>query len=244
MCPSTRPSPDEGYRRPDSIFSVVVLPAPFGPRNPTTSPAPISNEIASTAVTSRVFRLNRLRTAARSPASRSGTLKIFVSSDTRMTAGSDTAVNLYAMKILLISQMYPGPADPDLGVFVRGLEEQLVARGHDVERAVLDRRAGGKRRYLTLARESVAVARRFKPDVAYAHFLVPTGLIAALGGRAPLVVAAHGQDVANVGSIPGIRAATRLVARRAAAIVAVSEYLRGQLEAKVPEARGKTEVID
>jgi glycosyltransferase involved in cell wall biosynthesis len=161
-----------------------------------------------------------------------------------MTAGLDTAATYTRMKILLISQMYPGPADPDLGVFVRGLEEQLVARGHDVEHAVLDRRAGGKRRYLALARDTIAVARRFKPDVAYAHFLVPTGLIAALGVRAPLVVTAHGQDVANVSSIPGIRAATRLVARQAAAVVAVSDYLRRQLETKVPEARGKTEVID
>jgi hypothetical protein len=24
------------------------------------------------------------------------------------------------MRILLVSQMYPGPSDPDLGVFVRG----------------------------------------------------------------------------------------------------------------------------
>jgi glycosyltransferase involved in cell wall biosynthesis len=148
------------------------------------------------------------------------------------------------MRILLVSQMYPGPRDPDLGVFVRGLEEQLVLRGHEVERAVLDRRAGGKRRYLELARDTFAAARRFRPDVAYAHFLVPTGLIAALEGRAPLVVTAHGQDVANVGSIRGIRAATRLVARRAAAIIAVSDYLRRELEAKVPEAHGKTEVVD
>jgi glycosyltransferase involved in cell wall biosynthesis len=140
--------------------------------------------------------------------------------------------------------MYPGPADPDLGVFVRGLEEQLAARGHEVERAVLDRRAGGKRRYLELARATAATARRFRPDVVYAHFLVPTGLIAALAGRAPLVVTAHGRDVRNVGTIPGVRAATRLVARRAATVIAVSDYLRRELEAKVPEARGKTEVID
>jgi len=176
---------------------------------------------------------------------RSGTLNIFVSSETWMTeVESDTSINLNAMRILLVSQMYPGPADPDLGVFVRGLEEQLAARGHDLERAVLDRRAGGKRRYLELARDTVAAARRFRPDVAYAHFLVPTGLIAALAGRAPLVVTAHGQDVANVGAIPGVRAATRLVARRAASIVAVSDYLRRELETKVPEARGKTEVVD
>jgi glycosyltransferase involved in cell wall biosynthesis len=148
------------------------------------------------------------------------------------------------MKILLVSQMYPGPADPDLGVFVRGLEEQLVARGHEVERAVLDRRGAGKVKYLRLARATRAASRRFKPDVVYAHFLVPTGLIGALAGGAPLVVTAHGRDVRNVGWLPGIGVATRFVARRAEAIIAVSDYLRRELEAKVPEARGKTEVVD
>jgi glycosyltransferase involved in cell wall biosynthesis len=148
------------------------------------------------------------------------------------------------LKILLVSQMYPGPIDPGLGVFVRSLEEQLVARGHDVERAVLDRRRPGKRKYLELARETREAARRFHPDVVYAHFLVPTGLIGALVGGAPLVVTAHGRDVRNVGWLPGIRAATRFVVRRAAAVIAVSDYLRRELEAKVPEARGKTEVVD
>ncbi len=148
------------------------------------------------------------------------------------------------MRILLVSQMYPGPADPDLGVFVRQLETELRERGHELERAVLDRRAGGKRRYAELARRALAAARGFRPDVVYAHFLVPSGLIAALTGRAPLVVTAHGRDVRNVGALPGVRAATRLVVRRAAAVIAVSDYLRRELETKVPEARGKTEVID
>lgn len=148
------------------------------------------------------------------------------------------------MRILLVSQMYPGPTAPDLGVFVRGLEQQLVARGHEVERAVLDRRGAGKVKYLRLARATAAAARRFAPDVVYAHFLVPTGLIGALAGGAPLVVTAHGRDVRNVGWLPGIRAATRFVAGRAVTIIAVSDYLRRELEAKVPEARGKTEVVD
>ena len=149
------------------------------------------------------------------------------------------------MRILLVSQLYPGPDDPDLGSFVQGLERALEARGHELERAVLDRRAGGKRRFFGLARRTLAASRRFRPDVVYAHFLVPTGLVAALAApRTPLVVTAHGQDVENVGSIPGVRAATRLVARRASAVIAVSEWLRGRLEARVPEARGKTEVVD
>jgi glycosyltransferase involved in cell wall biosynthesis len=148
------------------------------------------------------------------------------------------------MKILLVSQMYPGPDDPDLGVFVRGLERSLLERGHEVELAVLDSRAGGKARYFALARRTMRTARSFKPDVVYAHFLVPTGLVAVLAGDAPLVVTAHGRDVRNVGSIRGIRAATRFVVKRAAAVVAVSEYLRSELEAKVPEARGKTDVVN
>jgi glycosyltransferase involved in cell wall biosynthesis len=73
---------------------------------------------------------------------------------------------------------------------------------------------------------------------------VPSGLIASIAGGAPLVVTAHGRDVRNVGWLPGIGAATRFVVRRAAAVIAVSDYLRGELEAKVPEARGKTEVVD
>jgi glycosyltransferase involved in cell wall biosynthesis len=147
------------------------------------------------------------------------------------------------VRILLVSQMYPGADDPDLGVFVRRMEEALAARGHVIERAVLDRRAGGKRRYLELARRARAAARRFQPDVVYAHFLVPSGLAAALASHAPLVVTAHGRDVRNVGAIPGIAAATAFVAGRAAAIVAVSDYLRRELELKVPAARGKVEVV-
>jgi glycosyltransferase involved in cell wall biosynthesis len=147
------------------------------------------------------------------------------------------------VRILLVSQMYPGPDDPDLGVFVRRLADELETRGHEVERAVLDTRSGGKGRYLGLGRDTFTAARRFRPDVVYAHFLVPAGLVAALAGRAPLVVTAHGRDVRNVGAIPGVATATRLVVRRAAAVVAVSDYLRRELEVKVPEARGKTEVV-
>jgi len=144
------------------------------------------------------------------------------------------------MRILLVSQMYPGPDAPDLGPFVAQVERELVARGHEVELAVLDTRAGGKLRYLTLARRTLAAAR---PDVVYAHFLVPAGLIAAVAGRAPLVVTAHGRDVRNIGAIPGVAAATRFVARRAAAVICVSSYLQRELETKVPEARGKVEVV-
>ena len=148
------------------------------------------------------------------------------------------------MRILLVSQMYPGPADPDLGVFVAQLEHELVARGHELERAVLDRRAGGKRRFLSLAREARKKARSFRPDVVYAHFLVPSGLIGGLASKAPLVVTAHGQDVRNIGAVPGLRALTAQTVERAGEIIAVSGFLARELETKLPQARGKITVID
>ncbi|MEI8104224.1 MAG: glycosyltransferase [Actinomycetes bacterium] len=144
------------------------------------------------------------------------------------------------MRILLVSQMYPGPDDPDLGVFVAQLEHALRDRGHEIDLAVLDHRGGGKSRYLDLRRKVRAAAR---PDVVWAHFLVPTGLIAS-SIDAPLVVTAHGQDVANIGTVPGIALLTRRVVRRSASVIAVSDYLRAELERKIPAARGKTEVVD
>jgi glycosyltransferase involved in cell wall biosynthesis len=144
------------------------------------------------------------------------------------------------VRILLVSQMYPGPDAPDLGTFVAQVERELVARGHEVDLAVLDTRAGGKLRYLALAKKTIAAAR---PDVVYAHFLVPSGLIASLAGGAPLVVTAHGRDVRNIGAIPGVAAATRLVVRRAAAVICVSDYLRRELETKLPGAVGKVDVV-
>jgi glycosyltransferase involved in cell wall biosynthesis len=144
------------------------------------------------------------------------------------------------VRILLVSQMYPGPDDPDLGSFVAQMERALRDRGHEVDLAVLDRRAGGKARFLELRRRVRAAPR---PDVVWAHFLVPSGLIASKVD-APLVVTAHGRDVRNIGAIPGVAHLTRTVVRRAATVIAVSEYLRHELEERLPEARGKTEVVD
>ncbi len=146
------------------------------------------------------------------------------------------------MRILLVSQMYPGPDAPDLGSFVAQMERALRERGHEIDLAVLDRR-GGRRRFLDLRARVRAAARARTPDVVWAHFLVPAGLFAA-SVDAPLVVTAHGRDVRNVGSIPGVARATAKVVRRASTVIAVSDYLRRELEDKLPEARGKVEVVD
>jgi glycosyltransferase involved in cell wall biosynthesis len=151
------------------------------------------------------------------------------------------------MRILLISQMYPGPSAPDLGVFVKQLADELEREGHDIERVVIDHRGGSPAKYGSLAARAVAAARRFRPDVVYAHFLVPAGGAAALAARvsgARLVVTAHGRDVRNIGAIPGVSHATRVVVGEADAVVAVSDFLRRELELKISAARGKVSVVD
>ena len=143
--------------------------------------------------------------------------------------------------------MYPGRTDPDFGVFVAQLERELIAQGHDVRRAVLDHRGGSRAKYLQLGADAVREAWRFRPQVVYAHFLVPAGALAAIASvvsGAPLVLTAHGRDVRNIGEITGVRESTGLTVKRAAAVIAVSDYLRRELEAKLPELEGRISVVD
>ena len=157
-------------------------------------------------------------------------------------AADRPGVTYASVRILLLSNMYPSRARPEYGVFVRRLELALRERGNEVL-VVADGRAGGGAgtalKYGSLAVRSLAAARRARPDVVYAHYLVPTGVAAALTG-VPYVVTAHGQDVANIGRVPGVARATRMVLRRAAAVVCVSRYLAERL----PLRPARLEVID
>ena len=148
------------------------------------------------------------------------------------------------MRILLVSQMYPTPATPEVGVFVADLARELERRGHELAYALPRGRSRAK--HLRLATEAVRLARSFRPDVVYAHFLFPAGGAAALAARAAgagLVVTAHGRDVRNIGAFPGFGSATRR-AVRSARVIAVSDYLRQELVARLPSLEGRIEVVD
>lgn len=150
------------------------------------------------------------------------------------------------MRVLLVSQMFPGPRAPDLGAFVKQVADELERQGHELAYAVVDRRGGTPLKYGGLTARAVAAARRFRPDVVYGHFLFPAGAAAraaALAARAGLVVTAHGTDVRNLDEIPGVRQATRF-ALRGARVIAVSDYLRRRLVATLPELQGRVDVID
>jgi glycosyltransferase involved in cell wall biosynthesis len=132
--------------------------------------------------------------------------------------------------------MWPTPDDPDLGSFLVPLVRELRAAGHEVEVCAIARRGGPPTKYARLAGAAVASVRRTRPDVVFAHFLFPAGaagLAAARAARVPLVVMAHGQDVANLDR-PFLRVATRPVVRGAGAVIANSRWLATRLEAHYP----------
>ena len=146
------------------------------------------------------------------------------------------------MRVLLVSQFWPGENDPDYGVFIAQLAERLEARGHTIDRAVVDRRGAGRAGDVRLQLDTVLALRR-KPDVIFAHFLVPAGFAGALATllrRTPLVLMAHGQDVRNAVSPGVVRRATAFAIRRAHTTIFNSAYLREQL----PLTPKRSEVID
>jgi glycosyltransferase involved in cell wall biosynthesis len=151
------------------------------------------------------------------------------------------------VRILEVTQMWPSPENPDLGSFLIPLTREIEALGHDVEVASISRRGGPPTKYATLVRKARAAAQRFEPDVVFAHFLFPAGAAGALAARsaaAPLVVMAHGQDVANIGRIPGVTAATRWVIRRSSGVIANSRWLADRLTGRIPAVESKIEVAD
>ncbi|MFN8120919.1 MAG: glycosyltransferase [Thermoleophilia bacterium] len=146
------------------------------------------------------------------------------------------------MRIVCLSNMYPSPEAPDYGAFVRDMCDALEMRGHEVDRVVIATRAAGALR--TPAKYGLLLARAVRAvrgaDVVYAHYLFPTGALAAACHRitrVPWVVTAHGGDVANLARGPVRRATARSLAG-CAGVIAVSEYLaermREQLGALPP----------
>ncbi|MCZ4497127.1 MAG: glycosyltransferase family 4 protein [Thermoleophilia bacterium] len=152
------------------------------------------------------------------------------------------------LDILIVSQMYPGPRDPDLGIFVQGQEQALRVRGHRVRVVAVTRRGGGVRKHLGFALRVVLSILLRRPQVVYAHFLAPAGALAALAclllPRTGLVVVAHGRDVRNIASRGLVHRLMRLVVRRADRVIAVSRFLADDLVARLPQLADRVEVLD
>ncbi|HEY6867836.1 MAG TPA: glycosyltransferase [Candidatus Eisenbacteria bacterium] len=117
--------------------------------------------------------------------------------------------------------------------------ERLRARGHEVRLWSLERGAGplgaealprlplpGALRYPLAAPALRRALAGFRPELVLAHFVPNYGVLGALGGWHPLVVAAWGSDLLRVaGRDPLQRARARFVLGRADLVLADSENL-------------------
>jgi glycosyltransferase involved in cell wall biosynthesis len=152
-----------------------------------------------------------------------------------------------AVKILVVSQMWPSEAEPDFGSFVAQVCRELEAQGHELEVVAIDRRGLPKTKYVRLVRDARRAAKRFRPDVVYGHFLTFAGPAAVRAGhaaRAPVVLTAHGTDVDNVERSRLAKRLTRHATRRASRVIAVSDWLRTRLVAELPELADKVDVVN
>ena len=57
------------------------------------------------------------------------------------------------MRILVVTQMWPSPEQPDLGSFLVPLTREIEALGHEVEVASISQRGGSRAKYVRLVRE-------------------------------------------------------------------------------------------
>ena len=131
------------------------------------------------------------------------------------------------MRVLIVTNMYPTPAEPAFGSFVKEQMDDLRGLGVEVESVIFD----GRTQWTEYGR-AVAVVRRatrgHRYDVVHAHYGL-SGAVAALARpRLPLVTTFHGSDYEGPA---WQRWVSTVVARRSSPIV-VSESGRGRLAAR------------
>jgi D-inositol-3-phosphate glycosyltransferase len=152
-------------------------------------------------------------------------------------------------RVLVVSNMFPSTADRRFGSFVADSVAAMRSLGADVRTAVsTDSRRGlvrGAFKYTALLVRTLRATLHGGYDVVHAHFLFPTGPIAALAAslrRVPLVVFAHGSDVLLAARGWPVGPLTRWVIRRAELVIAPSEHLAVEIRAATGDPDMRVEI--
>ena len=115
------------------------------------------------------------------------------------------------MKILLISNMYPGSDTPHLGGFVKNAADSLRNNGHDIELCVLNKISKSKvtkiYNYLVFYISILVKVLLTKSDCLYLHYASHCYLPVKMGNyvrRKKIVVHVHGGDVKRLNGTSGM----------------------------------------
>lgn len=140
------------------------------------------------------------------------------------------------MKVLVATAMYPSPARPAFGTFVKTQVESLRRIGVDAEPFVLD----GRSRKVMYAQAAVALRRRLGDDraidVVHAHYGY-VGVVARTQRRVPVVVTFHGDDLLGSVDVHGrtipvsrlVRGGSQVLARTVDAVIVQSRQMAERL---------------
>lgn len=154
---------------------------------------------------------------------------------------------LNVKKILVISNMYPSPREPALGVFVERVSAQMIDRGHDVTLAVRCASRWKMLSYLRFFIHAFGKVLFSKADLVYVHFVthsyIPV-MFAFLLRSMPLAVHVHGADIISDKKQSRLSARCFSIVRRAALgraalIVAPSNYFRDLVSERFPSVKDK-----
>ena len=112
------------------------------------------------------------------------------------------------IRMLVLTNMYPTPAEPDFGCFVKDQVDDLRRLGVDATVLAFDGRSR-RRQYMAVAPRLRRALRRGRYDIVHAHYGL-SGALASLQFAAPVVTTFHGSDA----WVPWQRKVSWLVARR------------------------------
>ncbi|GAB3404927.1 glycosyltransferase family 4 protein [Flindersiella endophytica] len=153
------------------------------------------------------------------------------------------------LRIVVVANLWPSPRRPAWGSFVANRVDALQRLGHEVRPVVCHDHPSAALRYASLAGQVLraAAGKRAPRTIVEAHIAHPTGLFAApLAARlrAPLVLFAHGSDVLRLPDRSGLdRTICQAVFRRAALVVANTDYLAAEVTERLGVEKDKVAVV-
>lgn len=156
-------------------------------------------------------------------------------------------------KILVISNMYPTDDHLSFGIFVKNQVDALQQAGFDVVTAVNDNPATGKKNVLKkytkwgLHALKQGFTHRKTIDVAHAHYVFPSGMLALINKRlfgTPYVVTAHGGDIERMARKSSrLFSWTETILAASEHVIAVGPVLAEQIEQDFAVPKDKISVI-
>jgi len=130
-------------------------------------------------------------------------------------------------RVLLVSNMYPGPEAPEWGIFVA---EQVRSLAPFADLSLVVRRQRGAAAYGPFLGRTAAACLRGGYDLIHAHYGFHSALIPSLLSRRPLVITFHGSDALSEPRRHRLyRQWQQRVVARAARLIAVSREVRARL---------------